>query len=104
MKFTKKEQKIINRIEKNFKIMIENFSLSFETGSSIVGFILGQFVWVYILIGFLGWFLAWFCEVTNYKILDLYQLGNIFWIIYGVWFFISILLRLKIRYFYEAKK
>jgi len=96
MKLNNKEKKILNRIKNNFNIMTKNFILSFETGSSVLGFIIAQFVWIWILKGFLGWFVLWICEVTNYRIGDVFELTHIFWIIYGLWFFISIIVRLRI--------
>ena len=97
MRFNKKERLVIDRVKRNWKIMMKNFILSFETGSSILGFVMGQFVWIWILKGFLGWFVMWFCEVTQYQILDVWRLIHLFWIMYGVWFFISIIIRLRLE-------
>jgi len=84
---TKKETKGILALGNNF---INKWWNSFSKASSLIGFIMGQFVWIYILKGFLGWFVLWFCEVTEYQIGDVFKLTNVFWIIYGAWFFMVI--------------
>jgi len=91
-------KKIEKRLKKASKVFSSNFGFSFNTGASVFGFVLGQFVWIWILSGFLKWFALWFNEVTKYGIENIYPVTKFFWIVYGVWFFISIMIRLSIRW------
>ena len=95
--FTKQTKK---KFKEARKIILKNFEISFNSTSSIVGFLLGQFVWIWILNGFIGWFLLWFMEVTQYTNHIIPELRTFFWVMYGVWFFLCILSRLnKIKYY-----
>ncbi len=92
-------KKIIKRL---WRVLTKNMFISFEAGASIAGFIMVQFVWIYILKFFIGTFVLWFIEITNYSLMSVYELTRVFWVIYGIWFFICILSRLsKIKYYRE---
>jgi len=86
-----KSNKNIKGIWTLCNLFINKWWNSFSKASSLIGFIMGQFVWIYVLKGFLGWFVMWFCEVTDYQISNVWELTNWFWIMYGLWFFIVII-------------
>lgn len=93
----KEIKSLFRRINKNLKLIMSNFELSFNVSLSIMGFILGQFVWIWILKGFLNWFVLWFSEVTKYHLGTVYRVTSGFWILYAIWFMLCILFRLKIE-------
>jgi len=88
--FTKQTKK---KFKSLFKTFSKNFEISWEVGSSILGFVLAQFVWIWILKSFLAYFILWFVELTSYNLHTMVQLTKLFWIVYGMWFFMCILLR-----------
>ena len=98
--FTKEGKDMIKRVCNTFT---QNFSIGIMEIASVVGFILSQFVWIYILKGFLNWFVLWFVEVTQYDLYTIAELKKVFWVTYGIWFICCILLRfVKIKTFKEV--
>ena len=100
--FTKDTSKRLNKLK---RIFFENFKISFESGASIFGFVLVQFLWVFLLRGFIRLFALWIVELLNSPTLDIIMLTNFFWIMYGAWFFLNILTRMiKIKTYSEDKR
>ncbi len=100
--FTKEANK---KLEKLQRIFFENFKISFESGASIFGFVLVQFLWVFLLRGFISLFALWIVELLNSPTLDIVMLTKFFWTMYGAWFFLNILIRMiKIKTYSEDKK
>ena len=89
--FTKEAKKKFNKLS---RIFLKNLELSYESGASIFGFIFVQFVWIFLLKGFIVWFALWFVEITETSILTVLELTKFFWIGYGVWFGLNIMVRL----------
>ena len=98
---TKKAKRKLNQW---INIFERNIMFSLNSGASIMGFILGQFVWIWILRGFIGYFALWFIEITKSNTLTVFSLTKLFWIFYGFWFFINILYRLGFRIKEGAEK
>lgn len=89
--FNKKTNK---KIEKFWKSFTNNFDLFYGAGA-VIGFVLSQFVWIWVLKGFLGWFLLWFFEVTGDKLVTLSMIDaeHLFWVLYFCWFCLGIILK-----------
>jgi len=87
---TKEGKEKINNL---CKIFMNNIAISWESFASIAGFILPQFVWIWILKLFLGAFVLWFVELTNYSLETITTLKMFFWMGYGIWLAINVLSR-----------
>ncbi len=108
--FRPKNKVFTNSFKQNLKKNFLNFKDGFESDcnfnygiGSIVGFVFSQFVWIWVLKGFLKWFSLWFIEVVNTAagvttILTLETFNEFFWFVYISWFIINIIVRLNIKW------
>lgn len=98
--FTKDAKKKFDRLS---RIFLKNMRLSYEAGASIAGFILVQFIWIFLLNGFISWFALWFLEITEASSITVLELTKLFWVCYGIWFAVNILVRMMRIKIYNEK-
>lgn len=83
---------------------VNNFIGSFGHGTwifaSVFGFLISQLFWVWLLKGFVGFFYNYLNELSEFTFSDHVTRTTfigVFWLIYFVWFVVTILYKFKFR-------